>query len=188
MLGIESERAFFGAGVSTCATCDGFFYKDKDAVVIGAGDTAAEEALYLSNICKVVHILVRKDKMRAAQYLQDRILKTSNIVLHFSTEVEQFLGDSTLKGVMTNKGYIINAEAAFIAIGHEPNTKLFENTNLLIDREHYTIVKNSANTLTNIAGVFACGDVADHTYRQAVVAAGDGARAAIDAQRYMLTR
>jgi thioredoxin reductase (NADPH) len=183
MLGLPSESAYLGAGVSTCATCDGFFYKDKDVLVVGGGDTAAEEAIYLSNICSSVRLFVRGDKMRAASYLQDRIKNIENVLVQYNTEVAAFYGeDGGLTGVVTTNGQNYEVEGAFIAIGHDPCVSLFENKQInFIDPYNNTLI-----TRRKSIGFFACGDVADPIYRQAIVAAGDGAKAAIDAQHYLI--
>ncbi|MFY0604687.1 MAG: thioredoxin-disulfide reductase [Flavobacteriaceae bacterium] len=187
-LGIESEQRLIGGGVSACATCDGFFYKNQDVVVVGAGDTAAEEATYLANICKRVTILVRKDYMRASKAMQHRVHKAENIEVLFNTEIDEVLGDNVVEGVsvvnnQTNKKYEIPVTGLFIAIGHTPNTDLFKGV-LEMDDTGYLITKGKS-TKTNLPGVFAAGDVQDKEYRQAVTAAGTGCMAALDAERYL---
>ena len=187
-LGLESEQRLIGGGVSACATCDGFFYKGQDVVVIGAGDTAAEEATYLANICKSVTILVRKDYMRASKAMQARVNKTKNIKVMFNTEVDEVLGEKVVEGVrvfnnITNEKQVIDVTGVFVAIGHKPNTELFKNV-LDMDEVGYLITKGKS-TKTNLPGVFACGDVQDKEYRQAVTAAGTGCMAALDAERYL---
>ncbi len=187
-LGLESEQRLIGGGVSACATCDGFFYKEQDVVVIGAGDTAAEEATYLSNICKKVTILVRKDYMRASKAMQHRVQKTKNIEVMYHTELDEVLGDKVVEGVrvfnnQTQEKQVIDVTGLFIAIGHKPNTEIFQNV-LEMDEVGYLITKGKT-TKTNLPGVFAAGDVQDKEYRQAVTAAGTGCMAALDAERYL---
>jgi len=187
-LGIESEQRLIGGGVSACATCDGFFYKGQDVVVVGAGDTAAEEATYLSNICKKVTLLVRKDYMRASKAMQKRVDKTENITVMYHTEIDEVLGESVVEGVrvinnQTKKTEVIDVTGVFIAIGHTPNTNLF-NGILDMDDIGYLITEGKT-TKTNLPGVFACGDVQDNEYRQAVTAAGTGCMAALDSERYL---
>jgi thioredoxin reductase (NADPH) len=187
-LGIESEQRLIGGGVSACATCDGFFYKGQDVVVIGAGDTAAEEATYLSNICKKVTILVRKDYMRASKAMQHRVTKTENIEVMYNTELDEVLGDQVVEGVrvfnnITNEKTQIDITGVFIAIGHKPNTDIFKGI-LDMDEVGYLITKGKT-TKTNLPGVFAAGDVQDKEYRQAITAAGTGCMAALDSERYL---
>ena len=187
-LGLESEQRLIGGGVSACATCDGFFYKGQDVVVVGAGDTAAEEATYLANICRKVTVLVRKDYMRASKAMQHRVNKTDNIEVLFNTELDEVLGDNVVDGVrvvhnITGKKHEISVTGLFIAIGHKPNTELFKGV-LDMDDTGYLITEGKT-TKTNIPGVFAAGDVQDKEYRQAVTAAGTGCMAALDAERYL---
>ncbi len=193
-LGIESEQRLIGGGVSACATCDGFFYKNQDVIVVGAGDTAAEEATYLANICKKVTILVRKDYMKASKAMQKRVTNTKNIEVLFNTEIDKVLGEKTAfgdevvigvrtKNNKTNDKKVINVTGVFIAIGHKPNTGIFKDT-LDMDDIGYLITKGKS-TLTNLPGIFAAGDVQDNIYRQAVTAAGTGCMAALDAERYL---
>ena len=187
-LGIESEQRLIGGGVSACATCDGFFYKGQDVVVVGAGDTAAEEATYLSNICKKVTLLVRKDYMRASKAMQKRVDKTENITVMYHTEIDEVLGESVVEGVrvinnQSKETEVIDVTGVFIAIGHTPNTNLF-NGILDMDDIGYLITEGKT-TKTNLPGVFACGDVQDKEYRQAVTAAGTGCMAALDSERYL---
>lgn len=189
-LGLESEERLKGGGVSACATCDGFFYKGQDVIVVGAGDTAAEEATYLSNICSKVTMLVRKDYMRASKAMQHRVSKTKNIRVLYNTEIDEVLGDSVVEGVravnnQTQEKQEIPATGVFIAIGHTPNTTLFKDV-LDMDEAGYLITKGKS-TKTNLPGVFAAGDVQDKEYRQAVTAAGTGCMAALDAERYLGT-
>ncbi|MDG2280687.1 MAG: thioredoxin-disulfide reductase [Flavicella sp.] len=187
-LGLESEEKLKGGGVSACATCDGFFYKGQDVVVVGAGDTAAEEATYLANICNKVTLLVRKDYMRASKAMQHRVERTENLEVMFNTEIEEVLGDSVVEGVrafnnQTNEKQDIPVTGVFIAIGHKPNTDIFNNI-LDMDDAGYLITEGKS-TKTNLPGVFAAGDVQDKEYRQAVTAAGTGCMAALDAERYL---
>lgn len=187
-LGLESEQRLIGGGVSACATCDGFFYKDQEVVVVGAGDTAAEEATYLANICKNVTMLVRKDYMRASKAMQHRVKKTENIQVLYNTELDEVLGNQVVEGVrlvnnISGEKHDIPAMGVFIAIGHQPNTELFKGV-LDMDQTGYLITKGKS-TKTNVPGVFAAGDVQDKEYRQAVTAAGTGCMAALDAERYL---
>lgn len=187
-LGIESEQRLIGGGVSACATCDGFFYKGQDVVVVGAGDTAAEEATYLSNICKKVTLLVRKDYMRASKAMQHRVDKTANIEVLYNTEIDEVIGTNVVDGVravnnQTGEKIVIPVTGVFIAIGHTPNTGIFKGI-LDMDETGYLITKGKS-TKTNLPGVFAAGDVQDKEYRQAVTAAGTGCMAALEAERYL---
>ncbi len=189
-LGLESEQKYLGRGVSACATCDGFFYKDKEVCVIGGGNTAAEEALYLSNICSKVHLIHRRDKLRAEQILQDRIFEKEaeeKIEVHWNSQLKEVLGDDNLvTGILLDSGREINLEGVFIAIGHKPNTDIFESK--LEMKNGYIIINSGVDgnaTQTSMDGVFASGDVADSVYRQAVTSAGSGCMAALDAQKYL---
>ncbi len=187
-LGLESEQRLIGGGVSACATCDGFFYKGQEVVVVGAGDTAAEEATYLSNICKKVTILVRKDYMRASKAMQHRVSKTPNIEVLYNTEIDEVLGEKVVEGVrvfnnVTNEKQVINITGVFVAIGHKPNTEIFKGI-LEMDEVGYLLTKGKS-TKTKLPGVFAAGDVQDKEYRQAITAAGTGCMAALDAERYL---
>ncbi len=187
-LGLESEQRLIGGGVSACATCDGFFYKGQEVVVVGAGDTAAEEATYLSNICKKVTMLVRKDFMRASKAMQVRVEKTENIEVLFNTEIDEVLGEQVVEGVravnnQTGEKKVIDVTGVFIAIGHKPNTDVFKGV-LDMDETGYLITKGKSSK-TNLPGVFAAGDVQDREYRQAVTAAGSGCMAALDVERYL---
>ena len=187
-LGLESEQRLIGGGVSACATCDGFFYKGQDVVVVGAGDTAAEEATYLANICNKVTMLVRKDFMRASKAMQHRVDKTENIEVLYNTEIDEVLGDNVVEGVRavnnkTKDKIEIPVTGVFIAIGHKPNSDLFKGV-LDMDETGYLITKGKS-TKTNLPGVFAAGDIQDKEYRQAVTAAGTGCMAALDAERYL---
>lgn len=187
-LGLESEQRLIGGGVSACATCDGFFYKGQEVVVVGGGDTAAEEATYLANICSKVYLLVRKDFMRASKAMQHRVDKTENIEVLYNTEVEEVLGTNVVTGVrainnQTKETKEIAVTGVFIAIGHTPNSDLFKGV-LDMDETGYLITQGKT-TKTNMPGVFAAGDIQDKEYRQAVTAAGTGCMAALDAERYL---
>ena len=189
-LGLDSEQKYLGRGVSACATCDGFFYKDKEVCVIGGGNTAAEEALYLSNICSKVHLIHRRDKLRAEKILQDRIFEKEaeeKIEVHWNSQLKEVLGDDNLvTGILLDSGKKINLEGVFIAIGHKPNTDIFESK--LEMKNGYIIINSGLDgnaTQTSMDGVFASGDVADSVYRQAVTSAGSGCMAALDAQKYL---
>jgi thioredoxin reductase (NADPH) len=187
-LGIESEQRLRGGGVSACAVCDGFFYKGQDVAIVGGGDTAAEEATYLANICRKVTMLVRKGEMRASKAMQHRVTKTENIDLKYFSEIDEVIGDQVVEGLriannQTGKKEEIKITGLFIAIGHKPNTEIFQGQ-LDMDEGGY-LVTNGKNTKTNMPGVFASGDVQDKEYRQAVTAAGTGCMAALDAERYI---
>lgn len=188
-LGLPSEDKFkYGGGVSACAVCDGFFYKKQDVIVVGAGDTAAEEAHYLSKICGTVHVLVRRDEMRASTIMKNRILNTPNIKVHWNTETLEILGDETVVGAkvinnQTKEESIIDATGFFVAIGHKPNTDMFKGI-LDMDEVGYLTTRPGTTTM-NIPGVFASGDAQDSIYRQAVTAAGTGCMAALEAERYL---
>ncbi len=190
-LGIPSEERLNGFGVSACAVCDGFFFKGKEVAIIGAGDTAAEEAHYLSKMCSQVHMIVRKDQMRASKVMQDRVLNTPNIKVYFNTETDEILGEKTVQAVrvknnITNELQEIPVSAFFVAIGHKPNSDIFQGF-LDMDETGY-ILTQPGTTKTNIEGVFAAGDVQDKNYRQAVTAAGSGCMAALDAERYLTAK
>jgi thioredoxin reductase (NADPH) len=189
-LGLDSEEKYLGRGVSACATCDGFFYKDKEVCVVGGGNTAAEEALYLSNICSKVHLIHRRNKLRAEQILQDRIFekeKEGKIEMHWNSQLKEILGDDKLvTGIKLQSDKEIQLEGVFIAIGHKPNTDIFES--MLKMKDGYIEIKSGLTgnvTQTSVDGVFASGDVADSVYRQAVTSAGFGCMAALDAQKYL---
>lgn len=187
-LGIESEQRLRGGGVSACAVCDGFFYKGQNVAIVGAGDTAAEEASYLANICKNVTMLVRKDEMRASKAMQHRVNNISNITVKYNTEVDEVLGEQVVEGLrmvnnQTKEKEDIAITGLFIAIGHKPNTDIFKGK-LDMDDTGYLITEGKS-TRTNMPGVFASGDVQDKEYRQAVTAAGTGCMAALDAERYL---
>ncbi|RYD57918.1 MAG: thioredoxin-disulfide reductase [Sphingobacteriales bacterium] len=187
-LNIPSEQRLNGHGVSACAVCDGFFFKNQEVAIVGAGDTACEEALYLSKLCSNVHMLVRRDEMRASKIMQDRVLNTPNIKVYWNSETEEVLGDKKVDGLKvknnkTNEITTIPIKAFFVAIGHEPNSGIFKGW-LDMDEAGY-LVTEAGTSKTNIEGVFACGDVQDKIYRQAVTAAGSGCMAALDAERYL---
>lgn len=187
-LGIESEQRLNGHGVSACAVCDGFFFKGKEVAIVGAGDTAAEEALYLSKICSFVHMIVRKDVMRASKIMQDRVLKTPNIKIYWNSETDEILGAAKVEAVRilnnkTNEKFEIPVSAFFVAIGHEPNSTIFKGWLDMDEAGYLKTIPGSCKT--NLEGVFAAGDVQDKIYRQAVTAAGSGCMAALDAERYL---
>lgn len=187
-LGLPSEQRLNGSGVSACAVCDGFFFRGKEAAIVGAGDTAAEEALYLSKICSNVHMLVRRHEMRASKVMQDRVLKTSNIMVYWNSETLEVTGENKVEGVRiqnieTKEEKTIPVSAFFVAIGHQPNSDIFK-TKLDMDDQGY-IKTIPGTSRTSVEGVFACGDVQDKVYRQAVTAAGSGCMAALDAERYL---
>ena len=187
-LGLESEKRLNGHGVSACAVCDGFFYRGKAVAVVGGGDTAAEESLYLSKLCTEVHLLVRRDTMRASKIMQERVLAAPNITVHWNTATEEILGEETVEAVrvrdtVSDATRDIPVQGFFVAIGHKPNTDLFKGM-LDMDEQGYLITQ-AGSTRTRIEGVFAAGDVQDKIYRQAVTAAGTGCMAALDAERYL---
>lgn len=187
-LGLPSEEKFKNNGVSACAVCDGFFFRGQDVAVVGAGDTAAEEATYLAKLCKTVHMLVRRDEMRASKIMQERVLKTENIIVHWNTETDEILGDEFVEAmrIRNNKtGELkeIPVGGFFVAIGHKPNTDIFKGA-LKMDDAGYLITE-AKSSRTNVEGVFASGDAQDNVYRQAVTAAGTGCMAALDAERYL---
>lgn len=187
-LNIESEQRLNGHGVSACAVCDGFFFKNQEVAIVGAGDTACEEALYLSKLCSTVHMLIRKGEMRASKIMQERVLKTANIKVYWNTETDEVLGDNHVTGMriknnQTGETQEIPVRAFFVAIGHEPNSSIFKGW-LDMDEQGYLITQPGTSK-TNIEGVFAAGDVQDKNYRQAVTAAGSGCTAALDAERYL---
>lgn len=187
-LGLESEQRLNGYGVSACAVCDGFFFKGKEVAIVGAGDTAAEEALYLSKICSHVHMIVRKGEMRASKIMQQRVLDAKNITVYWNTETDEVIGANKVEAVriknnQTNEIKEIPVSAFFVAIGHQPNSDIFKGW---IDMDESGYIKTVPGTSkTNIEGVFASGDVQDKVYRQAVTAAGSGCMAALDAERYL---
>jgi thioredoxin reductase (NADPH) len=187
-LGIESEQRLNGYGVSACAVCDGFFFKGKEVAIVGAGDTAAEEALYLSKICSQVHMIVRRDEMRASKVMVERVINTTNIKIYWNSETDEVLGDKKVEAVRiinnkTGEKQEIQVSAFFVAIGHQPNSAIF---NGWLDMDEAGYLKTIPGTAkTNVEGVFASGDVQDKIYRQAVTAAGTGCMAALDAERYL---
>ncbi|HET8885682.1 MAG TPA: thioredoxin-disulfide reductase [Salinimicrobium sp.] len=189
-LGLPSEQKLRGGGVSACAVCDGFFYKNQEVAIVGGGDTAAEEATYLANICKKVTMLVRGDSMRASKAMQHRVTSCENIDLRYNMSVDEVLGEQVVEGLrmvnnVTGEKEEIKITGLFIAIGHKPNTEIFKEV-LEMDETGYLITQGKS-TKTNIPGVFAAGDVQDKEYRQAVTAAGTGCMAALDAERYLAT-
>ena len=189
-LGLESEKTFMGSGVSACATCDGFFYRGQDVVVVGGGDTAAEESLYLSGICRKVYLVVRKDYLRASKVMQERVFKKENIEVLFEHVTKEIVGDQVVNGVIVtnSKGEEVRLDVTgyFVAIGHKPNSDIFKPF-IETDEVGYINTK-SGNTHTNVAGVFACGDIMDPHYRQAITAAGTGCMAAMDCERWLAAR
>lgn len=187
-LGLESEKKMMGHGVSACAICDGFFFKGKDVVVVGGGDSAAEEATYLAKLCPKVTLLVRRDEMRASQIMQQRVLNTPNIEVLWNTDTLEVLGDKTVTGVriknnQTGEESIVEAEGFFVAIGHKPNTDIFKGQ---LDMDEVGYIQTKPGTAsTNYPGVFATGDAQDKIYRQAITAAGSGCMGALEAERYL---
>lgn len=190
-LGLESEQKLMNKGVSACAVCDGFFFRGQEVAVVGAGDTAAEEATYLAKLCTKVHLLVRRDQMRASKIMQERVMNTPNIQIHWNTVTEEILGEEgvtgiRVKNVQTGAVTEIPVTGFFVAIGHKPNTEIFEG---IIDMDDNKYIKTvPGRTYTNVEGVFACGDAQDNYYRQAVTAAGTGCMAALDAERYLAAK
>ncbi|MFN3667156.1 MAG: thioredoxin-disulfide reductase [Sediminibacterium sp.] len=190
-LGLESEQRLNGFGVSACAVCDGFFFKGKDVAIVGAGDTAAEEALYLSKLCTTVHMFIRRDQMRASKVMQDRVLNTPNIKVYWNTDTDEILGEKKVDAVRIKNNQTGNTEEIpisgfFVAIGHQPNSDIFKGW---IDMDDTGYIKTiPGTTKTNLEGVFAAGDVQDKNYRQAVTAAGSGCMAALDAERYLTSK
>ena len=187
-LGLPSEQKLIGGGVSACAVCDGFFYKNQEVAVVGGGDTAVEEATYLAKICSKVTMIVRKDHLRASKAMQNRITKYPNISILYNHEVEEVIGDNVVMGLktinnLTKETSEIKITGLFLAIGHTPNTEIFKGQ-INMDESGY-IITEPKSTITNIPGVFAAGDVQDKEYRQAVTAAGTGCMAALDAERYL---
>lgn len=187
-LGIESEQRLNGYGVSACAVCDGFFFRGKEVAIVGAGDTAAEEALYLSKLCSTVHMFIRKGEMRASKVMQERVKGASNIKVYWNTETDEILGEKSVDGVRiknnkTGESTEIPIKGFFVAIGHNPNSEIF-NGFLDMDEAGY-ILTQPGSARTNVEGVFASGDVQDKIYRQAITAAGSGCMAALDAERYL---
>lgn len=194
-LGLESEQKYLklGGGVSACAVCDGFFYKGQETVIVGAGDSACEEAHYLSKLCTKVTMLVRRDEFRASKIMAERVAKTPNIEILFNTETEEVIGDGQVvtavraKNNKTGEEITIPATGFFVAIGHKPNTDIFKDY-LNLDETGYIKYEKAGTSLTNVPGVFVAGDAADKTYRQAITAAGTGCMAALDAERYLAAK
>jgi thioredoxin reductase (NADPH) len=191
-LGIPSEETYANKGVSACAVCDGYFYRGKEVAVVGAGDSAAEESTYLSKLCSKVHLIVRRDEMRASKIMQQRVLNTPNIEVHWNTETDEIVGDdSGVTGVRilnnkTNEKKLIPIQGFFLAIGHKPNTDIFEGQ---LEKDEAGYVKViPGTTKTNVEGVFAVGDVADRIYRQAITAAGSGCMGALDAEKFLAAK
>jgi len=191
-LGLESEQKYNGFGVSACAVCDGFFFRGQDVAIVGAGDTAAEEATYLAKLCRKVYMLVRREEFRASKAMMHRVLNTHNIEVIYNTEAKEIVGDGqVVTGVKTinnktNEEKTLDVTGFFVAIGHHPNTEIFKGW---IDMDETGYIKTiPGSSKTNIEGVFACGDAQDHVYRQAVTAAGTGCMAAIDAERYLASK
>lgn len=187
-LGLPNEQKFNGSGVSACAVCDGFFFRGQDVGVVGGGDTACEEALYLAKLCRKVYLIVRKNELRASKAMQERVQKTPNIEILWNHVTQDIVGDTSVTGAIlqdlsNNTQKHLPITGFFVAIGHQPNTS-FLNSQLTLDENGY-IITHGKSTHTNIAGVFACGDVQDHNYRQAVTAAGSGCMAALDAERWL---
>jgi thioredoxin reductase (NADPH) len=190
-LGIPGEERLQNRGVSACAVCDGFFFRKQEVAIVGAGDTAAEESTYLAKICSKVHLLVRRDEMRASKIMQERVLNTPNLIVHWNTEAEEVLGDQGVDGIRivnnkTGEKSTLAVTGFFVAIGHKPNTDIFADW-LTLDNSGYIVVE-PGRTFTGIEGVFACGDAQDKIYRQAVTAAGTGCMAALDAERYLVEK
>ncbi|MBK8620426.1 MAG: thioredoxin-disulfide reductase [Saprospiraceae bacterium] len=187
-LGIPSEQKLMNKGVSACAVCDGFFFRGQEVAIVGGGDTAAEEATYLAKMCKKVHLLVRKGEMRASKIMQERVLKTENLIVHWHTETAEILGEDSVTGVrirnlQSGDESELPVTGFFVAIGHKPNTDIFEGW-LDMDENKY-LKATPGRSFTKVEGVFVSGDAADHIYRQAVTAAGSGCMAALDAERYL---
>lgn len=191
-LGIPSEETFANRGVSACAVCDGYFYRGKEVAVVGAGDSAAEESTYLSKLCTKVHLIVRRDEMRASKIMQQRVLNTPNIQIHWNTETDEILGDESgvtgvrLLDTKTDKKSEISVQGFFLAIGHKPNTDIFKGQLNMDESGYVKVIPGS--TRTNVAGVFAVGDVADRIYRQAITAAGSGCMGALDAEKFLAAK
>ena len=193
-LGLQSEQKYLklGGGVSACAVCDGFFYRNQEVVIVGAGDSACEEAHYLSKLCTKVTMLVRRDEFRASKIMANRVKNTANITILFNTETEEVLGDGQVvtgvraKNKLSNEIIDVSATGFFVAIGHKPNTDIF-NAFLKLDETGY-IINKPGTSKTNVNGIFVSGDAADHVYRQAITAAGTGCMAALDAERYLASR
>lgn len=191
-LGLPSEELYANRGVSACAVCDGYFYRGKEVAVVGAGDSAAEEATYLANLCTKVHLIVRRHEMRASKIMQKRVMNTANIEIHWDSETEEILGDDHgVTGVRivnnkTGEKKVLPLQGFFLAIGHKPNTDIFKEF-IEMDETGYIKVQ-PGSTRTNVAGVFAVGDAADKVYRQAITAAGTGCMGALDAEKFLVAR
>jgi thioredoxin reductase (NADPH) len=191
-LGLPSEELYYNKGVSACAVCDGYFYRGKEVAVVGAGDSAAEESTYLANLCTKVHLIVRRDEMRASKIMQQRVEKTPNIEIHWNTETEEILGDDSgvtgvrLVNTKTGEKKEIRLQGFFLAIGHKPNTDIFK-PYINMDETGYIKVQ-PGSTKTNVEGVFAVGDAADKVYRQAITAAGTGCMGALDAEKFLVAK
>lgn len=188
-LGLEAEQTYANRGVSACAVCDGFFFKEKEVVIVGGGDTAAEEALYLAKLCPTVHMLVRRDEMRASKIMQDRVFNSPNIEIYWNTEAIDIEGDGKVERVVVKNNVTeevskLEVAAFFVAIGHKPSTDIFKGQ-LDMDEQGYIKIAKAGSTYTNVPGVFVSGDAADNVYRQAVTAAGTGCMAALDAERWL---
>lgn len=187
-LGLPSEKRLNGSGVSACAVCDGFFYKGTEVAIVGAGDTACEEAIYLSKLCTKVHMIIRRDEMRASKIMQERVMNTRNIVIYWNSETDEVLGENVVEAVRiknnkTGELTTIPVSGFFVAIGHQPNSMVFKEF-IETDNEGYVITAPNS-TKTNVDGVFACGDLQDKTFRQAITAAGTGCMAALEAERWL---
>jgi thioredoxin reductase (NADPH) len=192
-LGLPSEQVYYNKGVSACAVCDGYFYRGKEVAVVGAGDSAAEESTYLAKLCTKVHLIVRRDELRASKIMQQRVFNTPNIEVHWNTETEEVLGDENggvhsirVVNNKTGEKKIIPLQGFFLAIGHQPNTAIFKNY-VEMDETGYIIVQ-PGSTKTNVEGVFAVGDAADKVYRQAITAAGTGCMGALDAEKFLVAK
>ena len=187
-LGLESEQRLNGHGVSACAVCDGFFFRNQEVAIVGGGDTACEEASYLSKLCKKVYMIVRRDAFRASQIMQNRVMSLPNIEILWNTETEEILGEkevtgARIKNIKTGESRVLDVTGFFVAIGHQPNTDIFKGFLEMDEAGYLETIKGTAKT--NVAGVFACGDAQDKVYRQAITAAGTGCMAALDAERYL---
>ena len=188
-LGLPSEELYNGRGVSACAVCDGFFFRGQEVAIVGGGDTAAEEATYLANLCSKVHMIVRREELRASQIMQKRVLSNPKIEMHWNSETEEIMGEDSgvtsvrIKNILTGKNETLNVTGFFVAIGHLPNTQIFKE--IIAMNEAGYIITQPGSSCTNVPGVFACGDAQDHVYRQAVTAAGTGCMAALDSERYL---
>jgi thioredoxin reductase (NADPH) len=189
-LGLPSEQTYANNGVSACAVCDGYFYRGKEVAVVGAGDSAAEESTYLANLCTKVHLIVRRNEMRASKIMQQRVKNTPNIEIHWNTETEEILGDASgvnaVRLISNGERKTISVQGFFLAIGHKPNTDVFKGQ-LDMDEAGYVKVI-PGTTKTNVEGVFAVGDVADRVYRQAITAAGTGCMGALDAEKFLVAK